>query len=191
MDQGLGTAVQAVTLTVNGAGDNTITGTNAALTVDTITGGAGDDTISALAGADVIAGGAGVDTMTGGAGADRFNFADAQADTGITLATADVITDFVTGSDQIDIGTANAGIAWVNNTTVGGVNIATTAVADYAAALIAANVILTGTVDQYAFQFDGTNGYLFIDDDGTAGADQAIVLTGIDNTEFAFGDIIA
>jgi len=187
------------TLTVNGAGTaDTIdlSGLVLSNTVGsdvkaTLNGGAGNDTLTGTSRTDTITGGVGADSLTGDAGNDTFFFADAAADTGITVATADVIQDFNTGSDQIDINTAAAGVAWVNNTTVGGVNIATTVAADFAGALTAANGVLTGTVDQYAFQHDGTNGYLFIDDDGTAGADSVIVLAGIDNTEFAFGDVIA
>jgi hypothetical protein len=178
-------ALDASTFATNGVAISGGTG------VDTITGSGQADSINGGAGADVITGGVGADSLTGDAGNDTFFFADAAADTGITVATADVIQDFNTGSDQIDIDTAAAGVAWVNNTTVGGVNIATTVAANFAGALTAANGVLTGTVDQYAFQHDGTNGYLFIDDDGAAGADSVIVLAGIDNTEFAFGDVIA
>ena len=42
----------------------------------------------------------------------------------------------------------------------------------------------------YAFQFDATNGYLFIDTNSDGEADEVIVLTGIDNTEIAAGDIV-
>lgn len=51
-------------------------------------------------------------------------------------------------------------------------------------------MILIGTVAQYALQFSSTNGYLFIDDNGVAGADAVLTLTGLNNTQIAFGDIV-
>lgn len=55
---------------------------------------------TAAAGADVLQGGAGRDLLTGGSGSDRFVYltADDSAPTGY-----DLITDFVRGSDKIDL----------------------------------------------------------------------------------------
>ena len=93
----------------------------------TVTGGTGDDTITGVAGNDVILGGDGADTITGGAGediltggdgADTFVFAstdsaaDIYSDTdfsgGLTdgdkfVGSFDIVRDFVTGTDTIDI----------------------------------------------------------------------------------------
>ena len=54
-------------------------------------------------GTDAITGREGVDTLTGGSRSDTFIFTT--GDTGITLETADTITDFSTGTDKIDIAT--------------------------------------------------------------------------------------
>ena len=70
------------------------------------------------------------------------------------------------------------------------------AVADFAAALAAADLALaalnvTSAASQlYAFEFDGTNGYLFVDTDSDGDADQVIILTGGDHTEISAGDIV-
>jgi hypothetical protein len=111
INQGLGTAVQNVTLTASGAGGNTITGTDAALTTDTITGGTGADTIDGKAGTDTIDGGSGADTITGGAGVDTFDYQTVDDSTATVM---DTITDFAAGAtgDIIDFDTSGD-----NNTT--------------------------------------------------------------------------
>jgi Ca2+-binding RTX toxin-like protein len=66
-------------------------------------GGAGADSISGGAGADTITGGVGVDSMTGGAAIDLFVL-----DGGLSI---DVVTDFATGVDVIQIDTSAFEIA--------------------------------------------------------------------------------
>lgn len=101
------------------AGDFSSTATTSATASLSITGGAGDDTITGGgrndtliggAGDDTITGGAGADTMTGGDGADTFVIAANTATSGagaISIATAaDVITDFTSGTDKLDVGAA-------------------------------------------------------------------------------------
>jgi Ca2+-binding RTX toxin-like protein len=77
------------------AGADSITGAGGA---DVITGGSGNDTISGGDGADTITPGSGADNVTGGAGIDTFIYSAATDSRG---ATADTITDFVSGSDNI------------------------------------------------------------------------------------------
>ena len=62
----------------------------------TLVGGAGNDTLNGGAGNDVLDGGAGNNILTGGAGADVFRFA--APGTGVNR-----ITDFVSGTDQIQL----------------------------------------------------------------------------------------
>lgn len=62
---------------------------------DTLLGNLGDDTLLGGGGNDTLNGGRGDDTLTGGGGADRFVF---KRDAG-----NDVITDFVDGSDKINL----------------------------------------------------------------------------------------
>ncbi len=68
-------------------------------------------------GIDTLEGGAGVDTMTGGIDGDTFVYS-ARSDSGVTVATRDVITDFTQGTistigDKIDLSLidANANLA--------------------------------------------------------------------------------
>jgi len=103
-----GTALNDV---INGLGGNdTITGLAGN---DTLNGGTGNDNLDGGADNDVLIGDAGVDTMTGGAGSDTFLYG-AITDSGTTAATRDRITDFVVGTDTIDVSAIDA------NTNVGG-----------------------------------------------------------------------
>jgi Ca2+-binding RTX toxin-like protein len=55
----------------------------------------GNDTLKGGAGSDILRGGLGTDTLTGGAGADTFQFE--------TGGGNDKVTDFVSGTDKIDL----------------------------------------------------------------------------------------
>ncbi len=152
-----------------------------------------DDTIKGSAGVDYIGGMAGKDTLTGGDGADIFIFRTGDSGSTDTTSetTADIITDFKSGDDQIlfnytySAGSTPSGTA----TTTTNYDEATSAVADFSAAQTAANSALNDTV-KVAFQYDTTNGYLFFDKDGNGTADEVVVLTGIDASEIANTDII-
>jgi Ca2+-binding RTX toxin-like protein len=167
-----------LTLNLVGAGGN-----------ENISGLNGGDSISGLAGDDTLVGGAGADTLSGGAGADAFVFATGAS--GVTVATADMIGDFASGVDVLRLGLAGDPTAGTGNYVEAG-----SAAASFSAALTDANAALAtlnGTSSAarlYAFQFDATNGYLFIDTNSDGVADEVIVLTGIDNTEIAAGDIV-
>jgi Ca2+-binding RTX toxin-like protein len=97
---------QADTLNGN-AGNDTLAGGGGTDTIsggdgnDTVLGEAGNDSIDAGKGTDLVAGGAGTDSLTGGDNADTFAFASA---TDSLVATFDTITDFVSGTDLIDLG---------------------------------------------------------------------------------------
>ncbi|NOJ44974.1 hypothetical protein HCN50_01730 [Bradyrhizobium sp. WSM 1744] len=80
-----------------GSGNDTVKGNDGD---DTIYGGSGSDTINANNGCDTIVGGYGADFLTGSHGNDRFVYlsvADSSA------ARFDTISDFVSGSDKIDL----------------------------------------------------------------------------------------
>lgn len=81
-----------------GAGNDVIAGGDGN---DRLLGEGGDDRINGGDGNDTIVGGEGRDVLTGGAGADRFIFAAADSKAGASLR--DVITDFETGIDKLDI----------------------------------------------------------------------------------------
>lgn len=90
-DTFVASAVSAITLGLSG--DDNIMGTNSS---DIISGGAGDDVIAGLGGVDVLIGGSGADTFTYSVASDS------------TPADYDRITDFVSGSDKLDLSGALA-----------------------------------------------------------------------------------
>jgi serralysin len=83
---------------------------NAGGGADTLVGNAGNDTLWGGAGNDALAGSAGRDRLNGGAGADRFIFLSVSDSTN---AAYDTITDFVSGTDRINLAAidANTGVA--------------------------------------------------------------------------------
>jgi Ca2+-binding RTX toxin-like protein len=90
--------------------NDTLTG-NAVANI--LNGGAGNDVLSGGAGNDTLMGGAGKDALTGGAGADIFSFsATTESATGVNH---DVITDFVRGTDKIDLSTIDANVFVTGN----------------------------------------------------------------------------
>jgi Ca2+-binding RTX toxin-like protein len=79
-------------------GNDTLTGGDGG---DTLSGGDGNDTLSGGAGNDVLTGGFGTDTLAGGLGVDTFDFDDI-ADS-VTGSGRDVVTDFLHGTDLVDV----------------------------------------------------------------------------------------
>ncbi len=224
---GGGAMLVTVTALQNKAGNLSVTSTStSAVTVTaTNTGTAGNQAITTGAGADIVkattwggtnvytlnggndtltllgSGTATSNTITGGLGADTITLrVDAapdtlvvgNADSGITLATADKVTNFNGANDILKMGTA----AVVGGAVATYVE-AAASVADFAAALSAANVALatldagSAATELFSFQFDTTNGYLFNDIDGNGSADQVVVLVGVVNTAIAAANIIA
>ena len=165
-----------------------------------LTGGSGNDTINGTISADTITGGAGADVLTGGAGADVFNYTSLTTvadQTGITLATADLITDF---SGKTTDGTSVGQLDTLKLGTAGtAANYAEAAqVADFAAALAAANAAFAAaggvdsTLNYYLTSTAADGGLLFINATANDGAADAVIkLAGITSANFEFGDIVA
>jgi serralysin len=91
----LGTKIETA---IGGSGNDTLIANDNGCT---LVGGAGNDTLLGGAGNDRLVGGAGVDTITGGGGADTFVFAT--GDSSAVAGQHDRITDFVSGTDHIDL----------------------------------------------------------------------------------------
>jgi Ca2+-binding RTX toxin-like protein len=106
------------------AGNDVITGQQGiAFVGETLIGGAGNDTINGGVGIARLVGGTGADAVSGGAAVDTFvmSAADSTARTAVTItagnlangesitfgAGVDVITGFVSGTDMLDVTTAN------------------------------------------------------------------------------------
>jgi VCBS repeat-containing protein len=124
---------------------------------DFLSGGEGDDSLDGGDGIDFLSGGGGSDAMTGGAGADTFAFDSA-------LEGPDEVTDFVSGSDKIQISSSGFG---------GGL------VPDQEVTLTSgSDPVVEGGVGQ--FLYDTDNGNLFWDDDGT-GSDAAVLIATFSN----------
>jgi Ca2+-binding RTX toxin-like protein len=83
---------------IGGSGNDTLIANDNGCT---LSGGAGNDSLIGGAGNDRLIGGAGVDTMTGGGGADTFVFA--AGDSSAASGQHDRITDFIVGTDHIDL----------------------------------------------------------------------------------------
>ena len=92
------------------AGNDAVTGSIGA---DLILGGAGTDTLRGGNSADTLVGGAGRDVLNGGVGPDVFRFDD-HAELGLGV-NADLIEDFLLGSDIIDLAGVDAGASAAGN----------------------------------------------------------------------------
>lgn len=178
-------------LTIKGAADleitNALAGGTTGNKVDasaltgklTVTGSAQADILIGGSNDDVLTGGNGADILTGGAGKDKF----VVTGSGITAATADTITDFVTKVDTISFGTAVLAANYSEGSA---------AVADFAAALAAANAVLTSTTAaQVNVQQVGSDSWVFFNDGTAAGADAVVKLTGVALTGIEAIDIVA
>ena len=129
---------------------------------DVITGGDGYDALSGGSGGDTLEGGGQADTLTGGSGADVFVFT-AVSDSAIG-AGEDVITDFETGIDLLDLQALASGMTLQ----IGGG--------------------LTGTGPSVRTAESGGDTMVFVDTDGDGGSDLRVTLQG--TTGVTAGDFI-
>ncbi len=184
------TGAGAQTITSTGAGDVSVTATvgTGALTIST---GAGNDNItvigSSVAGAVTVSSGVGADNITlvnNGLAPAQVNIVIGNGDSGITVASADHIYGFDGTAVHLQMGTAATAANFAESNVV---------VANYAAALSAANTAMQGLTgaNLFSFQSDGTNGYLFHETGGQANADQVVVLVGINAAHFSAANVIA
>jgi len=114
------------------------------------------DYLDGGAGNDELNGGGGLNNLTGGVGSDRFVF-DNIDEVGTDADSCDVITDFIPGSDVIDLsGVFSAGATWRGTRA------------------------FTGTANEVRYRVDGANSRTLVEMDwnGNGQADHWINLTG-------------
>ena len=193
--------------------------------IENVIGSTGTDYIIGSAGNNVITGGNSADVMTGGAGADRFAYASttasttaglfseagsavgAAATTAPSTSVADNITDFVSGTDKIQLTVAFGTAGAVGGLIATGGSSYTTAssglaAADFVAVVIGGNMtaVTANTPGAGRFLYDDTNDILYYDISGdsvisstgsyTAGANDDFVvakgISGLQATDFVF-----
>ena len=165
--------------------DNRLDGNASANRLD---GGAGGDRLYGNAGDDTLVGGDGADRLIGGLGADTFVFdVDDSPATATPVLVYDVVADFVSGVDRIDLSTIGDGglplSAYAETTAARNSFSAVTAAASAAMA--------SGTV-QVVFVASPADGWLFWNTDGDpTTAEQAILLDRVNGTAlFGYGDLM-
>ncbi|MGQ0674259.1 MAG: beta strand repeat-containing protein [Hyphomicrobium sp.] len=153
---------------------DTITGS---ATENRLVGGNGNDTLTGLAGNDRLLGGLNRDLLTGGAGRDILsggtgNFIDtfdfnATSESGVTAATRDVITDFISSGASNDI---------INLLTI---DADTTLAGNQGFNFIGGNVAFTSTAGELRYTTSGANTLVEADTTGDGRADFAIMVRGL------------
>ena len=141
---------------------------------DRLYGRAGDDMLFGEAGADAFYGGLGADIMTGGDDAgrrDRFIYFNA-AESGVGAGNRDVITDFVSGEDRIELSRIDADLTQGFKQSF-----------DF----IAGNSF-SGTAGELRYFTTGSTTIIQADRDGDGAADFEIELTG--NISLEAGDFL-
>jgi serralysin len=132
---------------------------------DRLYGRAGDDTLDGGIGADALYGNRGVDIMTGGQDdglRDRFIYFN-ENETGVGAGNRDIITDFVSGEDRIEISRIDA------DTTIGRKQ-----TFDFIG-----ETVFSGTAGELNYRYEGGNTIIAGDRDGDGLADLEIELNGI------------
>ena len=110
-ENAIATGSAAINLTANKY-KNSLVGNSA---INTLIGGLSIDQLSGAGGDDIIVGGAHADTLIGGVGKDKFDF-NGIVEIGNGAGARDVITDFLPGTDRMDLSTIDANGAAAGNT---------------------------------------------------------------------------
>ena len=145
---------------INGAGNslsNRVTGNSGD---NLLKGWSGNDTLDGGNGTDTLIGGAGADILTGGIGNDRFVF-NSKNETGIVDGQWDVIMDFASGQDLLDLS---------------GIDAAEGSAGDQAFSVILGSADSFTTAGQ--LRFDTTTHMLYGNTDSDSDAEFGIKLSG-------------
>jgi Ca2+-binding RTX toxin-like protein len=121
-------------------------------TSETLNGGTGDDTLNGRAGNDTLVGGGGADTMTGGAGKDVFDLTDYDYFRGTGSWKGDIITDFKSGEDKLNLGGYALGLPFPY---VGAVHLETGSADMPAATKTGAALLFSSSSHELWFDADG------------------------------------
>ncbi|MFZ2724909.1 MAG: M10 family metallopeptidase C-terminal domain-containing protein, partial [Methylococcaceae bacterium] len=135
-----------------GIGNDTITG---GISNDTISGGTGNDNLAGGVGNDTLVSDSGTDSLSGGTGNDRFTF--------LTVTTGNVITDFVSGVDKINVSAIDANSQTTTNDTFSFIGIAA----------------FNSTNATAQLRFDASTHTLYASTDADSTAEFSVQLTGI------------
>lgn len=146
-DQYNGTNALAGATVDGGSGRDDLRGSAFA---DVFDGGADQDVLRSGDGDDILIGGGGRDVLIGGAGADVFVYRDASDSDEVF----DVITDFASGEDRVDLSVLSAGVFVLSTD----------------------GLIGDGTASLYADEKANTNNYINVDIDGDGFRDMLILL---------------
>ncbi len=111
VENAIATGSAAINLTANKY-KNSLVGNSA---INTLIGGLSIDQLSGAGGDDIIVGGAHADTLIGGVGKDKFDF-NGIVEIGNGAGARDVVTDFLPGTDRMDLSTIDANGAAAGNT---------------------------------------------------------------------------
>ncbi len=154
---------------IGGGGNDTITGNTAN---NVLRGSWGNDTINGGDGNDTLVGGIGQDSLTGGLGNDVFVITELDATAATVSFLGDTITDFVSGTDKIQLDvtalTRLAGGTWTGNT----------AGLTGQAGAQGANFLVMGAAATAAYaQLLYSAGELKVDIDGTGSASAVTLVT--------------
>jgi len=168
---------------VGGLGNDSVNGNLGADTIsggdgnDYLRGGQGDDLISGGNGNDQISGDKGVDTVSGGAGADLFSFEGGTAT--ISGSSADVVQDYLHGTDHILLGFAPAAV--LNGSA-----------SSFATAETAAQTLFDGHAGDHevaAIQV-GSDTFLFFAADAGGTVDSAVQLQSVSAPQIDMSDFL-
>ena len=143
---------------------------------DEVHGGRGNDSLAGGDGRDELSGDLGADTLTGGAGADEFVFRGNAAL--FAGGSADIITDFQAGIDEIQLGFRPEAL------------LTGAAQPDFATATAAAQLLLDGHAGngEVAAIAVGADTYLFFSGSGGSLVDSAVELAGVGPSSLSLGD---